>query len=222
MSDPVVVFVGFWPALDCCHSGVVGQQRVPRGRSRVWVTEEGMGHDMTSGGSLWGSSQCPGRAPALTCSFHREGNGINHQISVPQHHWKVFWTRAGAHLAASCVRLGQWINREASGEDKVKYCVVHRLGREKQMFQEVAWPCRRSKLAQFHWFFFSYSRYLHWSLWAVWNPWLRAGLRVPGWTAENPGDWDRFLVPGMRREGVRVRKQLQTPSPQKAERVFVG
>lgn len=99
------------------------------------------------------------------------------------------------------------------------------------MFQEVAWLCRGSKLAHFHWFCsatpdvstFSASEdtgVIPLGCVKPVTPSRAQGSREVNST--NPSDCDRFLKPGMRREGVRVRKQLQTPSPRKPEQDFVG
>lgn len=224
MSDPVVVFVGFWPSFDCCHTGVVGQQRVP-GQGWLWGGAVRRGWDMTCcccRRRLLRILTLPRQSPGLTCSFHWEGNSTNHRISVPQHHWNVFWAKAGAHVA-SCVRLGQWINGEtcASGEDKVKYWV----GKGKTNVSGSCLALQRVQIGTIPLILFSYPRYLHflslWGLWAAWNPWLRAGLRVPGWTAENPWSGTDSLCQEWEGKEWEWESSSKLPLPRKPEQVFV-
>lgn len=76
------------------------------------------------------------------------------KLLCPNYHWNIF--RLGEKLTFLLPMLGAGSGLTGaayiSRENKMKYCVVPRWERGKQIFHQVVWLCSWCELAQFHWF----------------------------------------------------------------------
>lgn len=163
------------------------------------------------------------------------------KLLCPNYPWNIF--RLGEKLTFLLPMLGtgSGLTGEAyiSRENKIKYCIVPRWERGKQIFHQVAWLRSWCKLAQFHWFhlaipnvytFSSFEDRRTHSSGYVKSQWLseeRCSGSKGGWQQNILGSVteDHILVPGKRLETGKEWERDSSSKlclPRKPEQDFVG